>query len=306
MPQTVPPDISVLVPVMNEQGNIRPLIDEITAVYAGRSFEIIYVNDGSDDGTADELKRAAAAVKQLQVLTHERRTGQSAALRTALYRARAPLIAVLDGDGQNIPSDLPALEAALLNIRPAQGMAAGVRVARHARGARVEVRRLRLRARRRVGDVAEGLAVIVRGPHLAAATLRDVDGAGLAALLHRGARAVRPRDLRRGGREEADGENDGGDDAHDERLATLYFEYPSSTLHGPQDPSSGAPGPQRRLLLAAKRLKSCGHSARAAKIPQNQLLSCETPAKISRRGRAFSRNRQALDRIRTEGLGRPI
>ena len=52
MPQTVPPDISVLVPVMNEQGNIRPLIDEIAAVYAGRSFEIIYVNDGSDDGTS--------------------------------------------------------------------------------------------------------------------------------------------------------------------------------------------------------------------------------------------------------------
>ena len=69
---------------------------------------------------------------------------------------------------------------------------AGVRVARHARGARVEVRRLRLRARRRVGDVAEGLAVIVRGPHLAAAARRDVDGAGLAALLLRGARAVRP------------------------------------------------------------------------------------------------------------------
>jgi len=136
MPQTVPPDISVLVPVMNEQGNIRPLIDEIAAVYAGRSFEIIYVNDGSDDGTADELKSAATAVKQLQVLTHEKRTGQSAALRTALYRARAPLIAVLDGDGQNIPADLPALEAALLNIRPAQGMAAGVRVARKDTGMR--------------------------------------------------------------------------------------------------------------------------------------------------------------------------
>ena len=136
MPVTAAPDISVLVPVMNEQGNIRPLIDEITAVYAGRSFEIIYVDDGSDDGTADELNNAAAAVKQLQVFTHERRTGQSAALRTALYKARAPLIAVLDGDGQNIPSDLPALEAALLDIRPAQGMAAGVRVARKDTGMR--------------------------------------------------------------------------------------------------------------------------------------------------------------------------
>ena len=136
MPQSDPPDISVLVPVMNEQGNIRPLIDEIKAVYADRSFEIIYVNDGSDDGTADELNRAAAAIKLLQVLTHVKRTGQSAALRTALFRARAPLIAVLDGDGQNIPSDLPTLEAALMNIRPAQGMAAGVRVARKDAGMR--------------------------------------------------------------------------------------------------------------------------------------------------------------------------
>ena len=136
MPTTAAPDISVLVPVMNEQGNIKPLIDEITDVYAGRSFEIIYVNDGSNDGTADELNSAAAAVKQLQVFTHERRTGQSAALRTALHKARAPLIAVLDGDGQNIPSDLPALEAALLDIRPAHGMAAGVRVARKDTGMR--------------------------------------------------------------------------------------------------------------------------------------------------------------------------
>jgi dolichol-phosphate mannosyltransferase len=136
MPLTAAPDISVIVPVMNEQGNIKPLIDEIVAVYEGRSFEIIYVNDGSDDGTADELKRAVAYVKQLRVLTHERRTGQSAALRTALYQARAPLIAVLDGDGQNIPSDLPALEAALLDNRPLQGMAAGVRVARKDTGMR--------------------------------------------------------------------------------------------------------------------------------------------------------------------------
>ena len=136
MPVTAAPDISVLVPVMNEQGNIKPLIDEIAAVYSGRSFEIIYVNDGSDDGTADELNRAAAEVKQLKVLTHERRTGQSAALRTALHQACAPLVAILDGDGQNIPSDLPALEAALMDIRPAQGMAAGVRVARKDTGMR--------------------------------------------------------------------------------------------------------------------------------------------------------------------------
>ena len=136
MPVTASPEISVLVPVMNEQGNIRPLIDEIVAVYKGRAFEIIYIDDGSDDGTADELSRASAEIDQLRVLTHQRRSGQSAALRTGLLQARAPLIAVLDGDGQNIPSDLPALEAALLDMRPAQGMAGGVRVARKDTGIR--------------------------------------------------------------------------------------------------------------------------------------------------------------------------
>ena len=121
---------------MNEAGNIRPLIDEVVAVYKSRDFEIIYVDDGSDDGTADELRQAASEIAQLRVFTHQRRSGQSAALRTALLQARAPLIAVLDGDGQNIPSDLPALEAALLDIRPAKGMAGGVRVARKDAGLR--------------------------------------------------------------------------------------------------------------------------------------------------------------------------
>lgn len=136
MPVTASPEISVLVPVMNEAGNIRPLIDEIAAVYKGRSVEIIYVDDGSDDGTSDELNLAVSEIGQLRVFTHQRRSGQSAALRTGLLQARAPLIAVLDGDGQNIPSDLPALEAALQDIRPAQGMAGGVRVARKDSGIR--------------------------------------------------------------------------------------------------------------------------------------------------------------------------
>jgi len=135
-PVSTSPEISVLVPVMNEAGNIRPLIDEIVAVYKSRPFEIIYVDDGSDDSTPDELRQAVSDIDQLRVFTHQRRSGQSAALRTALLQARAPLIAVLDGDAQNIPSDLPALEAALLDIRPAKGMAGGVRVARKDAGLR--------------------------------------------------------------------------------------------------------------------------------------------------------------------------
>ena len=61
------PEISVLVPVMNEQGNIRPLIDEIAAVYTGRPFEIIYVNDASTDGTSADLTDAQKHIPQLRV-----------------------------------------------------------------------------------------------------------------------------------------------------------------------------------------------------------------------------------------------
>jgi len=57
-PTNALPEISVLVPVMNEAGNIRPLIDEIVEVFAGRVFEIIYIDDASTDNTGDELRAA--------------------------------------------------------------------------------------------------------------------------------------------------------------------------------------------------------------------------------------------------------
>lgn len=126
-------DISVLVPVMNEAGNIRPLIDEIAAIFAGRHFEIIYIDDASTDSTADELAAAQSAVPQLRVLRHAKRAGQSAAIRSGLLRARGTLIGVLDGDGQNVPADFPALEAAVIDAGK-QGrlaMAAGIRQRRN-------------------------------------------------------------------------------------------------------------------------------------------------------------------------------
>ena len=88
-------EISVLVPVMNEAGNIRPLIDEISAALSGRSFEIIYVNDGSDDGSLAELEASQRDIPQLRVLSHEKRSGQSAAIRSALLASRGALIAVV-------------------------------------------------------------------------------------------------------------------------------------------------------------------------------------------------------------------
>ena len=102
------PEISVLVPVMNEAGNVRPLIDEICYTFQGRPFEIIYIDDGSTDETEAELQKCVSEIKELRVLRHKKRSGQSVAIRTGLLASRAPLIAVLDGDGQNIPADLQA------------------------------------------------------------------------------------------------------------------------------------------------------------------------------------------------------
>ena len=77
-------EISVLVPVMNEAGNIRPLIDEICEALKGRRFEIIYVDDASTDASPAELADSAAVIPQLRVLRHQSRAGQSAAIRSAL------------------------------------------------------------------------------------------------------------------------------------------------------------------------------------------------------------------------------
>jgi len=79
-----PIEISVLVPVMNEAGNITPLVDEICTAFKGRRFEIIYIDDASTDGTAAELSDLLKSVPQLRVLRHEIRSGQSAALWSGL------------------------------------------------------------------------------------------------------------------------------------------------------------------------------------------------------------------------------
>ncbi len=92
------PEVSVLVPVMNEQGNIRPLIDEIASVYNGRAFEIIYVNDASNDGTPSRLDRRTKKTFRncaLSIIKIDQVNLRRFAPRY-WHRAR-PLIAVLDG-----------------------------------------------------------------------------------------------------------------------------------------------------------------------------------------------------------------
>lgn len=100
--------LSIVLPLKNEADNIETLVNEIeSALLAvqGR-FEIIAVNDGSTDGTAEKLQTLSNRVTAYH---HLQSCGQSAALRTGILNARAGIIVTMDGDGQNDPADLPAL-----------------------------------------------------------------------------------------------------------------------------------------------------------------------------------------------------
>ena len=125
------PRLSVVVPVKNEAGNIASLVAEIGEACAGLApFEVIYVDDGSTDETPAALRAAQAVHPWLRVLRHERSGGQSGAVRSGALHARAPIIATLDGDGQNNPAFLPVLFAALEQGGATVGLAQGQRTSR--------------------------------------------------------------------------------------------------------------------------------------------------------------------------------
>jgi dolichol-phosphate mannosyltransferase len=129
------PAVSVVVPVRNEVGNIGTLTAEIAKALNGQwRFEVIYVNDGSSDGTEAELKRLMGLYPWLRRVRHKHSCGQSAAVRSGVAAARAPVIVTLDGDGQNDPAFVPALLRALEAGAPKVGLIAGQRVGRKASG----------------------------------------------------------------------------------------------------------------------------------------------------------------------------
>ncbi len=129
------PAVSVVVPVRNEAGNVAPLVAEIAAALEGRwPFEVIYVNDGSSDATEKELCLLMAERPWLRQLRHARSCGQSAALRSGVAAAGAPVIVTLDGDGQNNPAFLPQLIERLQAGGSSIGLIAGQRVGRKATG----------------------------------------------------------------------------------------------------------------------------------------------------------------------------
>ena len=123
-------DISVVVPVKNEAGNIESLIQEIDYSLRNFNYEIIYINDGSKDNTEKELKLILKNNKRLRVISHEESQGQSAALRSGVITSQSPIIATLDGDGQNDPSDLPGMIKLFRNNTNQFLFVGGVRVNR--------------------------------------------------------------------------------------------------------------------------------------------------------------------------------
>lgn len=137
MVESANPQLSVVVPVFNEQDNVAPLVNEITAALRGvTDFEIVYVDDKSRDSTPEVLKRLKSEVPELRVLRHVEQSGQSTAVRNGVKAARGAWIATLDGDGQNDPADIPKLLAARAAATPDTKLFAGWRVNRQDSGSK--------------------------------------------------------------------------------------------------------------------------------------------------------------------------
>ena len=125
------PRVTVVVPVRNEAGNVAALVGEIeNALAAHAPFEIIYVNDGSSDATPDELRNLLATRPHLRMISHQQSCGQSAAVRTGVRAARAPLVITLDGDRQNDPAFMPDFLLAMDAAGETCGLVQGQRTGR--------------------------------------------------------------------------------------------------------------------------------------------------------------------------------
>ena len=124
------PDISVVVPVHDEAGAAGPLAREIADAFAGRSYEMIFVDDASKDATLAELRALMAELPTLRVLSHSSNAGQSRAVRTGVLAARGAVVVTLDGDGQNPPADAPKLADALIAAPPNVALVGGRRAKR--------------------------------------------------------------------------------------------------------------------------------------------------------------------------------
>lgn len=124
------PSVTIIIPVLNEAGNLTPLMEEIKSVMAelGVEWETIVVDDGSTDDTLAELRRLDADHPELRFMSFERNFGQTAALKCALDAARFEVVVTMDGDMQIDPADIPKLVAA---YQDGLDMVLGKRINRH-------------------------------------------------------------------------------------------------------------------------------------------------------------------------------
>ena len=149
------PDISLVIPVYDEEGAAPALAREVAAAFAGRDFELIFVDDASRDNTRAALEDLKREIPQLRILSHARNAGQSRAIRSGILAARGAVIVTLDGDGQNDPADGPALVDALAAGPPELAMVGGERVKRQDSPAKKVASRIGNGVRKRLlGDMA--------------------------------------------------------------------------------------------------------------------------------------------------------
>ena len=108
-------ELSIVIPVYNEEENVGPLIGEIEVALSalGKSYEVVVVDDGSRDGTFLKLRQMHQCLPQLKVIGLKRNFGQTAALAAGLAHAQGKVVILMDGDAQNDPADIPALLAKL-------------------------------------------------------------------------------------------------------------------------------------------------------------------------------------------------
>jgi glycosyltransferase involved in cell wall biosynthesis len=101
-------DISVVVPLYNECGNLAPLHGELTRALAatGRSYELVFVDDGSTDGGIDELRKLRPSDVHMRVIRLARNLGQTAALACGFHKSSGEIVIAIDADGQNDPADI--------------------------------------------------------------------------------------------------------------------------------------------------------------------------------------------------------
>ncbi|HEX5557020.1 MAG TPA: glycosyltransferase family 2 protein [Gaiellales bacterium] len=123
------PDVTVVVPVLNEEATLQPLYDGVSATLAAAAIEaeLIFIDDGSTDATFSILERLHAADPRVRVVSFKRNFGQHPAMHAGIARARGRIVVTMDGDLQNQPSDIPRLVAA---VDAGADVASGRRVAR--------------------------------------------------------------------------------------------------------------------------------------------------------------------------------